>query len=153
MTDESDQNLNLLQRFTEKAGKIKLAQGLVGKMTQIAILTSASLATIACLTKSVYIEASCVVLIGTIVLYVVYSTLKFARENPATALLEGAEFIQYQKEVQASKYSLSGGNPDDIHSIPDPTAPEPTLPLTLTPDVPENTSENVPTHGKGHSNG
>ena len=95
-----DDPISALRRLSEKYQQIKLGPGVVGKTGRVAIALcivwaivvwrlSGTLADIGLLLGACIITGFCI--------WWVNKTHKFAEEHPDTALLEGAQLLEYQK--------------------------------------------------------
>ncbi|WP_441227900.1 hypothetical protein AB7813_03725 [Tardiphaga sp. 20_F10_N6_6] len=119
---------DVLRKLSEGYRTIRFARGVVGKTGHAAIGLLTVWAIVAWqigdnLTKNLSLLA-----VGTLASAVFVwwarSTQKFAEKNPAQALLEGAELLEYQR-FEAETKGLS--SPNVSPRIPDPTKDWPTI--------------------------
>lgn len=108
---ESEDPETILKRLLEQGQRVKFGRGVVGKTTYAAVATIGLWAAIVFrLSTDLWLNLSLVLagLVGTgVCIWFVRGTQRFARENPAQAMLEGAEFIEYQK-WEAEVKGISG---------------------------------------------
>ena len=102
---------------TESINSIRLARGVVGKTSYVALGGFFVLAVVAWRLSSA--EFLMIVTGATTLIFLVYfiGILLFASRNPGAALLEGAELITWQKQELAAKSLLE---PPKVPAIPDP---------------------------------
>jgi hypothetical protein len=87
----------------ESLTRIRLGSGLVGKTTWAAIAAIAVLGLIASRLSDPWILAGLGALVGVIFMTYLWKVMSFARDNPAAALLEGADLVQWQRGELAAK--------------------------------------------------
>ena len=104
-TFDINQVLELLGVKTEGLDRIRLARGVVGKTSYVALAAIFGLAVIAWrLTSDERALLFIAVLIGFIFFAFFVGILRFAKHNPGLALLEGAELLQWrQMEISAKE--------------------------------------------------
>jgi hypothetical protein len=133
MADEFDP-IVLVRKLTEAYGRFRFGRGVVGKTghAMIAILIVWGLVVWRLSGTWTDIFTISAGLIATVTFaWWTKSTQSFAERNPAQAMLEGAEFLEYHKfEVQAK------GLPPATSSklISDPTNPPPVVAVDESPD-------------------
>jgi hypothetical protein len=117
-----------IKRLTETYRGIRFAKGVVGK-TGYAMIAVCGIWGIIVWRLGNELAANLAllgagVLITGVFIWWVKSTQGFAERNPAQAMLDGAEFLEYRKfEAQAKGVNL----PKDVPKLPDPTRPPPPL--------------------------
>jgi hypothetical protein len=93
--------------MVESARGVKFAKGVVGKTNQATLALFGLWALILWRLSSDWLLDVCLLFAGGVATAVycwwVHKTQKFAKENPAQALLEGAQFVEYQKWEAAVK--------------------------------------------------
>lgn len=98
----------------ESASRVKLGKGVVGKMTQIAIVMIVGAASIgiaagSCLGKSaLWIMAGSLVVMAVVGIGALVSMVRVACKHPDIALLEGAEFLMYHNRIPHTAKTASG---------------------------------------------
>jgi hypothetical protein len=114
----------LLRKALERGQSVKFGRGVVGKTSYAAVATIGLwIAIVFRLSTNPWLNLGLVTagLFGTAVcIWFIRGTQRFARENPAQALLEGAQFVEYQK-WEAEVKGISG--PIGGRAIPDPSRP------------------------------
>ncbi len=95
-----------LRSILEAGRNVRLGRGLVAKTGHAAVLNLAVWGVIAWRwTDSLVVDAGLLLIGGAATAFTVWwtnSTQRFAERNPAQAMLEGAEFLEYRRmEVQA----------------------------------------------------
>lgn len=120
----SDDPETFLKKLLEQGRSVKLGRGVVGKTSYAAIATIGMwIAIIFRLSSDPWMNLALGLagLAGTcLCVWFIRGTQRFARENPAQAMLEGAEFIEYQKweaEIKGIQGPIRG------KVIPDPHHP------------------------------
>jgi hypothetical protein len=83
--------------------KIKLPHGLVSKIILLTIIAVFALSGIALYMKNIFITGLVVLIIGVLCIVLPLNLIKFAKENPVSALLEGSQLIIHEKLQLASK--------------------------------------------------
>jgi len=115
MTNVDSNPAPWLGKLTEKFGHVKFPPGVIGKSSYVGIALLVLWAIIAVrLANDTWFSPLLMVgLIATIfVVWLVWSTQRFAERNPGQAMLEGAEFLEYHKfEVQAKGLPHIGSSP------------------------------------------
>jgi hypothetical protein len=90
-----------LKKLTESYRQVRLGRGVVGKTGQAMLALLGVWAVIAWQWTDNIARDAGLLLAGTVIsgvfIWWVRATQKFAQDNPAQAMLEGAEFIEYQK--------------------------------------------------------
>jgi hypothetical protein len=94
--------INFLKSFG-RIIKIKLPHGLVSKIILLAIIAVFSLSGIALYMKNPWIASFAILIIGILCIVLPLNLIKFAKENPVSALLEGSQLIMHEKLQLASK--------------------------------------------------
>lgn len=113
---------DILSKLVEHGRGIKFGRGIVGKTSHATFAVMGLWAAIVLkLGTNLWLDLGLGIagVIGTgIYIWFVRGTRRFARENPGLAMLEGAEFIEYQKweaEVKGIRGPIRG------EAIPDPS--------------------------------
>lgn len=90
--------------ITEGLDKIKLGRGVIGKSTYVAIAALGVLALVASRVTNEWFLIS--IAVGVVLLFgaFFFGSMKYAKENPGAALLEGAELITWRKQELAAKH-------------------------------------------------
>jgi hypothetical protein len=101
MTDYSD-FINFLKTFG-RVIKIKLPRGLVSKIILLSIIAIFLLFGICYFMKIPWLAVIIAIFILFICIFIPVNLIKFAKDNPVSALLEGSEFIVHEKLQLASK--------------------------------------------------
>ena len=92
-----------LGKFT----KVKLPNGLVGKITMLLVIMVLCLSAIAIRSNDTWIILFIIIIIATSCILIPLRLISFANKNPQAALLEGAEFVMHEQIQLASKTSGS----------------------------------------------
>jgi hypothetical protein len=111
-----------LRQFVEAGRNVKFGRGVVGKTNQAALgLIGLWLAIVLKVNNSLALDAvlvGCGILGTGAVIWWIVATQKFAAENPAQAMLEGAELIEYQKFEASIKGGAVNNGVDDRSDAP-----------------------------------
>jgi hypothetical protein len=138
-----DQVLELMERLGISGHQLrsaKLGPGVVGRNSSIAwALEIVMLAGVICggvLRQPILVG---IALIGAVViaLWISYLNVKFGKENPAAALLEGAHFLEFH---QMQMTSSRGAQAIELPAVP----ARPQLPNDSTPSLPAQSTEPEP---------
>jgi hypothetical protein len=89
---------------SEGLDKIRLGRGVIGKSTYVAIAALAVLGLVASRVTNEWFLIS--IAVGVLLLFgaFFFGSMKYAKENPGSALLEGAELITWRKQELAAKF-------------------------------------------------
>jgi len=102
---------------TESVEQIRLGRGVIGKSAYVAVLALIVFGVVASRISNelflLFIAAAALLVFGAFF----FGSMKYAKENPGAALLEGAELITWQKQELAAK---SLPEPPKTPAIPDP---------------------------------
>jgi hypothetical protein len=110
---------DLLRRAVEAGRNIKFGRGVVGK-TSYAVMALIPLWVAIILRLSANMGLNAVlmaagIIASALIVWWVRATQRFAAENPAQAMLEGAELIEYQRmEAQVKGGAILAQGPKDI---------------------------------------
>ena len=96
-----------VQQILDSGRSIRFGKGVVAKTTYISAGVVATWCIIASRMSENMIANVCLITVGILTtgfaIWFVVSTQKFARDNPAQAMLEGAELLEWQKMGLAAK--------------------------------------------------
>lgn len=92
-----------LDRVIERASKIRLSGGIVGRVCTVLIVACVSLAAIGVLTRNQWIMGGAIVAILVLALPLLWRIITFAEKNPGVAILDGAQFLKHEQLRLASK--------------------------------------------------
>jgi hypothetical protein len=92
-----------LEKVFEKVSAIRLAGGVVGKVSAVLIVASVCIAGVAAISKNVWVIGGGIVAILLLAFPMLWRLINFADRNPQAALLEGAEVLLHEQIVMASK--------------------------------------------------
>ena len=93
--------------------KIKLPNGLVGKITTLLIIMVICLSTIAIKINNTWIIILIIIIIPLSCIPIVLKLISFADKNPQAALLEGGQFIMHEQiQLASKKDGIISFNPD-----------------------------------------
>jgi hypothetical protein len=145
-------------KLLKSAQKVKLAGGLVGRLSMVLIVSATSLAAIVVAVREPWIALTAILALCGLVGILGWKMIGFANKNPKAALLEGSEFLLHQQ----MEYQFKGQEPQIID--PDSLISDParTLPALLEPpeqpDQPqagllEPPDRSPPSEGKGGMDG
>lgn len=112
-----------IRQMIEGAARVKLPGGIVGKASSVLIAFCAALASIVVAIRSPGIGYAAIAALAVVVLTVIWLLIRFAERHPATAILEGAEYVAYQQIRLAQK------DVGDIPPSPDESPVSEPLPL------------------------
>lgn len=139
--DRSTKSPHTLRDFVSSMGidaeaisRIKLSGGIVGRTILAMIGVCAAVAWIAVAASNVWISGASLIVILVCVVFCIHKAFSFARENPAAAILEGAEFLAHQRIVLESKHGVVQG--ELLTPSTDPSLPVPTV--ATMPELPES---------------
>lgn len=109
----TDPSMGIIQKITEHYKSVKFGSGVIGKTSYVSFGTVVMWTVIAFrLSNDVIFDlflVGCGLIATAFATWTISSTQNFAQRNPAQAILEGADFIEYQKfEAQAKGGILLG---------------------------------------------
>jgi hypothetical protein len=93
----------MLDKILEGATKIKLTGGLVGRVCTVVLVTVLGITVIAASSSIWWVAPLAIVALLSFVFIILSRVLAIAQNNPHAAILDGAEFFQYEKLILASK--------------------------------------------------
>jgi hypothetical protein len=134
-----------LEGILNNVSKIRLKGGVVGKVSVVLIVVSASMLGIAWAVRKPWISVIALVLIFILVFPMLWRLINFADKNPQAALLEGAEFLVHEQITLGMK--ALPVLPPDTES---PTQP---APLNISPSDPAVSQADDPEQGALPSGG
>ena len=103
-----------IQKSLQKAQRIKLPGGVVGKICWVLVVFCISVTTLAAFTKSDWIIAGAVASMFLLAFPLLWRLINFADKNPQAAILEGAEFLMHQQLVLGTKENPTLGLADEM---------------------------------------
>lgn len=86
-----------LDAIIQRAEKVTLPGGVVGKVCKVLIVACLSIAAIACALRIMWVSVLALAFIFLLVFVLLWKLINFANKNPAAALLEGAEFLVHEQ--------------------------------------------------------
>jgi hypothetical protein len=92
-----------LDSLLRQVSRIKLGQGVVGKVSTVLIVVTLAVAIVA---ASIRVEIVSLVALGIILILalpLLWRLITFAKENPYAALLEGADLLKHEERIMGSK--------------------------------------------------
>jgi hypothetical protein len=135
MPDSDNDAVAMVRKLTEAYGRAKFGRGVVGKTGHAMIGLLIVWGVVVWRISGTWIDAPLVLagVIATVAfMWWTRSTQQFAERNPAQAMLEGAEFLEYHKfEAQAKGLPPAAAN---SVLIDDPTGSMPVISTHTVPD-------------------
>jgi hypothetical protein len=98
----------------EKVSGVKLRGGIFGNVCVVLITLIVVLGVAAAITRNIYVVGGTIVLLLGVSWRLLSRIIKFAEENPAAAILEGAQYVERERFMIASK-----GHPATIVHLTD----------------------------------
>lgn len=92
--------------ITHSVGRIKLGRGIANKLTWIVIVVVLVVGALGWEINNLYLTIAAISFIGLFSFYGFSSILKFAKQHPDAALLEGAEFLLYHGKLPLSAKTI-----------------------------------------------
>ncbi len=95
--------MGYLDDVIQRASKIKLSGGLVGRVCTLLVVACITLGVIGASSKNDLISGGAIVAIVLLLFPMLWRIITFAEENPGVALLDGAQLLKHEQLRLASK--------------------------------------------------
>ena len=92
-----------LDQMLQRASEVKLSGGLVGRVCTVLLVGSVAIGAVGVAASNVWVSAGAIVAILIFALPILWRVINFAQKNPSAAILDGAQFIQHEQLILASK--------------------------------------------------